>query len=71
VSGPLPPLTLHRRLGAGAVLRRGASAPYRAVEIIDGEPHLVRDDLGAPDPGSRPQGGRPLPTSSRPPGSSS
>jgi metallophosphoesterase (TIGR03767 family) len=60
VSGPLPPLTLHRRLAAGAVLRQGASAPYRAVETIDGEPHLVRDDLGAPDPASRPQAGRAL-----------
>ena len=58
MSGAFPPLTLHRRLAAGAVLRRGASAPYRAVEIIDGEPHLVRDDLGPPGPGSRPPGGR-------------
>jgi metallophosphoesterase (TIGR03767 family) len=55
-----PPLTTDRRLGPGAVLRRGASAPYRAVEIIAGEPHLVRDDLGVPDRGSRPQAGRPL-----------
>jgi len=59
VSGRVPPLTLHRRLGAGAVLRRGSSAPYRAVEIIEGEPHLVRDELGAPDLGSGPGSGAP------------
>ena len=29
------------------MLRRGLSAPYRAVEIGAGEPHLVRDDFGA------------------------
>ena len=60
MSGRRPPLTTDRRLGPGAVLRHGASAPYRAVEIIAGEPHLVRDDLGAPDPAARPQAGRPL-----------
>ncbi len=53
-----PPLTTHRRLAAGAVLRHGASAPYRAVEIIAGEPHLVRDDLGGPGPLARPEAGR-------------
>ena len=42
-----PPLTTAQRLGPGAVLRTGVSAPYRAIEIIDGEPHIVRDDLGA------------------------
>jgi metallophosphoesterase (TIGR03767 family) len=42
------------------VLRRGASAPYRAVEISEGEPHVVRDELGAPEPGVRPGAGRPL-----------
>ena len=42
------------------MLRRGASAPYRAVEITDGEPHLVRDDLGAPGPGVRRGAGRAL-----------
>jgi metallophosphoesterase (TIGR03767 family) len=47
VSPPRPPLTTQRRLGAGAVLRAGATAPYRAVTIVDGEPHLVRDDFGA------------------------
>jgi metallophosphoesterase (TIGR03767 family) len=43
------------------VLRRGASAPYRAVEIIAGEPHTLRDDLGArPDPAAATPGRRPL-----------
>jgi metallophosphoesterase (TIGR03767 family) len=60
MSGRHPPLTTDRRLGAGAVLRRGASAPYRAVAIIDGEPHLVREDFGAVEPGSRAAARRPL-----------
>ena len=62
-----PPLTTQRRLGLGAVLRHGRSAPYRAIEIGEGEPHLVRDDFdaggppGAAAPGSgAPVGGRPL-----------
>jgi len=58
VTARRPPLTTHRRLAAGAVLRHGASAPYRAVEIIAGEPHLVRDDLGGPGPLARPEAGR-------------
>jgi metallophosphoesterase (TIGR03767 family) len=62
VSGPHPPLTTDRCLGPGAILRRGASAPYRAVAITEGEPHIVRDDLGTPDPDpvSRPGAGRAL-----------
>jgi len=60
VSGRRPPLTIDRRLGPGAVLRSGASAPYRAVEIIAGEPHIVRADLGGPDPGPPRRGTRPL-----------
>src|ERR1019366_5897707 len=55
-----PPLTIDRRLGLGAVLRTGASAPYRAVTIAPGEQHIVRADLRAADPGSRPADGRPL-----------
>jgi hypothetical protein len=35
-----------RRLGAGRVLRAGSAAPYRALAIVEGEPHLVRDDFG-------------------------
>jgi metallophosphoesterase (TIGR03767 family) len=62
VSGRHPPLTTDRRLAPGAVLRRGASAPYRAITIIDGEPHLIRDDLGAPELSADPRPGadRPL-----------
>jgi metallophosphoesterase (TIGR03767 family) len=59
-AGGPSPLTTDRRLGPGAVLRRGASAPYRAVEITEGEPHLVREDLGAPGPRFQPGAGRPL-----------
>jgi metallophosphoesterase (TIGR03767 family) len=45
-------LTVHRRLGRGPVIRSGASSAYRAVEIGEGEPHLVRDELaGAPGEG--------------------
>jgi metallophosphoesterase (TIGR03767 family) len=56
VSGRHPPLTTHRRLGPGAILRSGRSAPYRAVAIVEGEPHLIRDELGAsgPDPARGP-----------------
>jgi len=60
VSGRHPPLTTDRRLGPGAILHRGASAPYRAVAITEGEPHAVRDDLGAPPAVHRPGTGRPL-----------
>jgi metallophosphoesterase (TIGR03767 family) len=60
MSGGHPPLTTDRRLGPGVVQRQGTSAPYRAIEIIDGEPHLVRADFAAPDPGPRPEAGRPL-----------
>lgn len=60
MSGARPPLTTDRRLAPGAVLRSGASAPYRAVEISEGEPHVVRDDFGGPEPGSRPAARRPL-----------
>ena len=31
---------------AGSVQRVGSAASYRAVQIIEGEPHLVRQDLG-------------------------
>ena len=48
MSGRHPPLTTRRRLEVGAVLRRGLSGAYRAVEIVEGEPHLVRDEFGAP-----------------------
>ncbi len=47
MSGRHPPLTTHRRLRRGAVLRGGATAPYRAIEISPGEPHLIRDEFGS------------------------
>ncbi|MGH3069144.1 MAG: hypothetical protein ACRDND_09910 [Streptosporangiaceae bacterium] len=50
MSAGRPPLTTHRRLAPGTVLRRGASSPYRAVEVIAGEPHVLRDDLSPVDP---------------------
>ncbi len=46
MSGGHSPLTTARRLGPGAVQRSGSLAAYRTVEIMDGEPHLVRPDLG-------------------------
>jgi metallophosphoesterase (TIGR03767 family) len=55
-----PPLTTDRRLGTGAVLRGGGSGNYRAVAITEGEPHLVREDFGGPDPGAAPPAGRAL-----------
>ncbi|MGO9077616.1 MAG: TIGR03767 family metallophosphoesterase [Streptosporangiaceae bacterium] len=63
MSGHHAPLTTDRRLGPGPVLRRGAAAAYHAVTVIEGEPHLVRADLGPPpDPGRErpPAAGRPL-----------
>lgn len=45
MSGSHPPLTTTRRLGPGLVQRVGSVAPYRAVQIVAGEPHLVRSDL--------------------------
>jgi metallophosphoesterase (TIGR03767 family) len=57
-----PPLTTERRLGTGAVLRAGYSAPYRAVTIVDGEPHVLRDELGPAGTAGQEAGrmGRPL-----------
>lgn len=63
---PPPPLTLHRRLGAGAALRVGAISPYRQVQALDGEPHAVRGDLAGASVAGRwtdgpgPSGGRAL-----------
>ena len=56
-----PVLTTHRRLGLGRVTRQGGSAGYREVVAIEGEPHVVRDDLAMPgqDP-YRPAAGRPV-----------
>ena len=59
VPGQHPPLTTHRRLEPGTVLRHGRSAAYRAIEAAAGEPHVVRDDFGTA--GADAQGsGRPL-----------
>jgi len=61
VSGALPGLTLSRRIGAGRELARGTVAPYRALAVIDGEPHSVRTELvGGVDPVSRTGPSRPL-----------
>jgi hypothetical protein len=59
VSLPRPPLTTERRLGTGAVLRAGSTAPYRAVAVVDGEPHIVRNDFGVAGagPGGDPAAG--------------
>jgi hypothetical protein len=59
VSLPRPPLTTERRLGPGPVLRAGATAPYRAVAVVDGEPHIVRNDFGVAggEPGGDPGAG--------------
>ncbi len=59
--GRRPPLTTDRSLTWGPVLRRGASAPYRAVAFASGERHLVRDDFAAITSGAGPQAvpGRP------------
>ena len=40
-----PALSHQRRLVAGDVLRVGSRAPYRAVEAVEGEKHIVRDEL--------------------------
>ncbi len=58
MSGGHPLLTTARRLGPGAVLRAGTMSPYRAVEIIDGERHVVRTELGRHDQAE--SRGRPL-----------
>ncbi len=49
MSGGYPPLTTARRLGPGDVQRTGSVAAYRNIEIIDGEPHVIRAEL-APEP---------------------
>ncbi len=52
-----PPLTTHRRLGRGPVLRHGLASAYRAIAITEGEPHLIRDEFAA---GFSSAGGRAL-----------
>jgi metallophosphoesterase (TIGR03767 family) len=41
-------LTIHNRLVAGEVVRKGAVASYRAIEQSPGEPHVTRTDLTGP-----------------------
>jgi metallophosphoesterase (TIGR03767 family) len=60
VSGRRPPLSIQRRLALGEVRRSGGSGRYRAIEVTAGEPHIVREDLGAPDPARVLAAGRPL-----------
>jgi metallophosphoesterase (TIGR03767 family) len=50
--GP-PTLTTQRRLGAGPAVRTGTRASYFPVVELDGEPHLVRNDLIAGPPPDR------------------
>lgn len=42
---PPPPLTLQRRIVRGELLRRGAGGSYHALAAVDGEAHVVREDL--------------------------
>jgi metallophosphoesterase (TIGR03767 family) len=60
VSLPRPPLTTVRRLGPGAVIRAGSTSAYRAVTVIEGEPHVVRDDFGTGTTGGAGVASRPL-----------
>ena len=46
MSTPPPPLTLHRTIDGGAVLRRGTTSSYRVLRAAAGESHLVRPELG-------------------------
>ena len=51
MSGGHSRLTTSRRLGPGQVRRAGSIAPYRAIQVVEGEPHLVRHDLVLADAG--------------------
>jgi metallophosphoesterase (TIGR03767 family) len=55
-----PPLTTRSRLAPGDIVRRGATASYRAIQVIDGEPHLVREIIGTDGLFSPPRTARPL-----------
>jgi metallophosphoesterase (TIGR03767 family) len=46
VSAPPPPLTTHRTIDAGGVLRRGTASSYRVLRSTAGESHLARPELG-------------------------
>jgi metallophosphoesterase, PPA1498 family len=49
VSGRAPVLTVHHRLDAGPVQRRGSLSAYRKVAEVDGEPHAIRSELVGSD----------------------
>ena len=51
MSGGHSRLTTSCRLGPGQVRRAGSIAPYRAIQVVEGEPHLVRNDLVLADAG--------------------
>lgn len=40
--------TLHRRIGPGRILREGSERPYRELRLMDGEAHLIREELTGP-----------------------
>ena len=40
-----PVTTVQRRLGAGAAVRHGTQSDYHEVAVVDGEQHVLRDDL--------------------------
>jgi metallophosphoesterase (TIGR03767 family) len=52
---PDPSSTLARTIVPGDVLRHGRDAPYRRLTYGAGEPHLLREDLGAVPPTGTPR----------------
>ena len=48
-----PAFTIHRRLDAGPIQRRGTLAAYRSVVEVDGEPYSVRSELIGGEAGIR------------------
>ena len=57
---PMPDPVLGEKMCAYVILRSGATADYHAIEIVDGEPHLVRGPMGMPGTPAEPAPGRPL-----------
>ena len=49
MSGRPPSLTLHHRLDAGPVQRRGTLSAYRSIAEVGGEPHAIRYELTGSD----------------------
>ncbi len=52
--------TVQKRLAAGVAVRTGTQSLYRKVTVVDGEPHAVRDELGAAGAAKPPRGRRPV-----------